>query len=479
MNLQIKPQDVLHWFYAINQIPRASGNEDGLVAFMKQFAKDRHLFFHTDTAKNVIIKKPATPGYEHRPAIILQGHMDMVAEKTPTSTHDFFKDPIEMYLDGEWLCAKDTTLGADNGIAIAYQLALLDRNDISHGPLECLMTAREEVDMDGAIRLDASPLTGKYLLNLDSEEETDFTVGCAGGATMQFTKTYAPQKPTYTMAYQLQIHGLKGGHSGINIIEQRANANILLIRSLRYLSSIMPFEVAEIQGGSKPNVIPSNASATLLTQEESFSLLEESITHLSNVFSKEFSQSDHITISLKHVPLPTESLSKEALEDIYDALYLLPNGVIRMSEHVAGLVETSMNIAMIHVTPKKLTITTSLRSSSVSNLTFLQEKHQVLAKKCHMHLELLAPYPAWEYEGGSHLERVCSRVYETIFHRKPRIIGIHAGLECGVLKKHLPNTQMISFGPDIVDVHSPKERCHMPSVSRVYDFLIAFLKEIE
>lgn len=482
MNLHAEPQNVLNFFYALNQIPRASRNEAGVIAYLQKFAKERNLPCFVDAANNVIIKKPATPGFENRPTVILQGHMDMVPEKGPHSTHNFETDPIEMSLDGEWLHANDTTLGADNGIAVAMALAVLDSKDISHPALECLFTACEEVGMDGAIGLDASLLDGKYLLNIDTEEEDEFIVSCAGGCRLD---VYVPiyQDDTdkvYNAALALRVHNLHGGHSGLEIHKQRANSNQVMARVLYELARKFNYQVASFRGGTKHNAIPSDTKATIAVRSEDVSAIRAYLADKQEVYRKEFTpQDENITLSVEEVPVPSIVYAPTTTESLLSFLYLAPHGVIGMSQTLPGLVETSLNLAIVEEEERVIHLLISLRSSAINPMHYLTERLRLLGDLLGAKVSVQGAYPAWEYESGSSLEVQATEVYTRVFNRAPIVTAVHAGLECGLLKEHLPNTQMISFGPDIEGAHTPKERCNMASVKRIYDFLLELLKELK
>lgn len=484
MKLNLEPKKVFNFFYDINQIPRGSHNEDGVVAYISNFAKERDLQYFVDDAKNVIVKKPATKGYEDRPAIILQGHTDMVTEKTAQSTHDFEKDPIEMIVDGEWLRANDTTLGADNGIAVAMALAVLDSDDLEHGPLECLFTATEETGMDGAIGLDPTPLTGKYLLNIDTEEEDEFIVSCAGGVGIVVSVPLLKETPDsiYTTGLRIKATGLKGGHSGLEIIKQRANAIQLMARTLYELSNKFRFQMAYFEGGSKHNAIPSSAEAYLAIRAEDKEAILAYIKEKESLYRSEFTPADpDLALKTEDADLPKQVYNKNTTVGLLSYVYIAPHGVVRMSQNIEGLVETSLNIAIVREEEEKrqMTIIISLRGSSFNPLHYLKERLVVLAHTIGVKAVATDSYPAWEYEPNSDLEMQAKEVYTKVFGREPKINAVHAGLECGLLKNHLPNTQMISFGPDIEKAHTPRERVHIESVGRIYNFLCQLIKELK
>lgn len=482
MKLIAKPQNVLNFFYELNQIPRPSYHEQGVVKYIAGFAQERGLEYFTDDFNNIIVKKPATPGYEDRPVVILQGHMDMVPEKGPNSKHDFLKDPIEMSLDGEWLHANDTTLGADDGIAVAMALAVLDSDDIKHGPLECVFTAAEETGMDGAVNIDVTPLKGQYLLNIDTEVETQFIVSCAGGCNLDvlFPLLKDDVDSLYNAGLKIAVKDLVGGHSGIEIHKQRANANQLMARLLFELAKKYKYQLASFAGGTKHNAIPNVANVEIAVRKEDLEGIKAYIAEKQAIYAHEFApQDENLKFILEETATPEQVYAPTTTESLLSYLYLAPHGVIGMSQSLENLVETSVNLAIVQEEERHIRLITSLRSSAPNPLHYLSEKMCLLAQVLGAKGIVNGGYPAWEYEAGSPLEEHAIEVYKHVFGREPEVTAIHAGLECGLLKKKLPNTQMISFGPDIINAHTPRERVNMASVQRVYDFLIEMLATLK
>lgn len=482
MKLVAEPQNVLNFFYELNQIPRPSYHEQAVVEYVANFAKERGLEYFTDSANNIIVKKPATPGFEDRPVVILQGHMDMVPEKGPNSNHDFLKDPIEMILDGEWLHANDTTLGADNGIAVAMALAVLDSDTVQHGPLECLFTAAEETGMDGALGLDASPLQGKYLLNIDTEEETQFIVSCAGGCNLDvlFPLLKDDTDKLYTAGLNISVEGFLGGHSGIEIHKQRANAIQLVARLLFELAKSFKYELSSFAGGTKHNAIPNAVNVSLAVRKEDLEDIKAFIAKKQEDYVHEFTpQDENLAFVVTDAERPAQVYVPTTTDSLLSYLYLAPHGVIGMSQSLDNLVETSINLAIVQEEARHIRLIASLRSSSASPLHYLSERMCLLAHTLGAKADVNTGYPAWEYDAGSPLEEQAIEVYKEVFGREPHVTAIHAGLECGLLKKHLPNTQMISFGPDIINAHTPREAVNMASVKRVYDFLVELLAKLK
>lgn len=470
----LEPKNVFKWFYEINQHPRSSGNEKEISDFLVNFAKERNLEVYQDEILNVIIKKPGTPGYENSETVIIQGHMDMVCVKTDDSTHNFDTDPIEMIVDGDILRANKTTLGGDDGIAVAYGLAILDSNDIPHPPIELLVTTNEETGMDGAMALTSEHLSGTRLLNLDTEEEGCFLVSCSGGSNID--SIFDIEKEKYnSKAYELIVSGLKGGHSGSEIIMQRGNSIKLAARLLHSIKN--DITLASIEGGIKHNAIPSYTKAVFAC--DNFDSVKDSIDTLISELKEEYRVEEpslKITIESANI---TETYSKKLSNDIIDFLMVLPDGVQYMSKDIDGLVQTSLNNAIIGEKDGKLVLITSVRSASTSSKREILNRISTLCKRFGASSNEYAAYPAWQYEAESKLRDITVKTYEELYGKSPEISSIHAGLECGLLKGILPNTEMISFGPDIKDAHTPLEHMSISSVERVWEFtkkLLANLK---
>ncbi|MDY3983763.1 MAG: aminoacyl-histidine dipeptidase [Veillonellaceae bacterium] len=483
MKPSIQPQAVFDKFYDIDQIPRGSGNEKAISDYLVAFAKDHGYEAKQDSENNVIIKVPATKGYESAPSVILQGHMDMVCEKTPESTHDFTKDPIEFVVDGDWLKAKDTTLGADDGMAVAMMLAIMDDPSIPHGPMECLITTNEETGMNGAIAVKGSDLSGKYLLNLDSEDEGEFTIGCAGGCHVEIGIPLLRENRnhTYNKAFHISVEGLLGGHSGMEIVKQRANANQILARTLYEMHKSYSFQTASFSGGTKHNAIPRQAETVIAVKEVDFDAIKNLLAHLSQVYQQEFTPQDAgLTLSVKEVEAPDLVYADDTVEALVAYLILAPNGVYSMSQTLPGnIVETSNNLAIVQEKQNFISILISTRSSSKSSLDFLVTKLTGLAEVLGISSRVSDGYPAWEYQPGSDLEKQVLAIYKKVTGKEPILNSVHAGLECGLLKEQLPDTQMISFGPTVQHPHTPQERVSISSVDRMYTFLLTVLKELK
>ncbi len=482
MNEIIEANKVMSFFAEIEKIPRGSGNEQAVSDYLVAFAKARGLSVTQDEALNVIIRKPASAGYETHPTVILQGHMDMVCEKSPTSTHDFETEGIELVTKGEWLYANETTLGADNGIAVAMALAILDDTTLEHGPIEALFTTSEETGMNGAHALDGSQLSGQYLLNIDTEVEGEFIVSCAGGCHVSIDIPLLRHKcePEYTKGLKISVEGLLGGHSGIEIHKQRANANQLLARFLYDLTKTYKYDLASFKGGTKHNAITRQAEAILAVREADVEALKEEALKKAQIFAAEFTPQDSdITIVVTEIEAPDQVFAAVTTTALISFLYLAPHGVVGMSKRLDNLVETSLNLAVVKEEDRYVHMVISLRSLSKEPLNYLKHRLLLLAKTLGIKASISGGYPAWEYEPSSSLETQAIALYKEMTGQNPTVTAIHAGLECGLLKAQLPTTQMISFGPTIENAHTPQERLHLPSVERIYHYLLQLLKVLK
>ena len=476
-NLQnIEPKKVFKWFYELNQIPRCSGDEKRASDFLVNFAKERNLEVYQDEAYNVIIKKQASKGYENSDPVIIQGHMDMVCIKGEGSNHDFTKDPIEIIVQDDIMRANNTTLGGDDGIAVAYGLAILDSDDLKHPLIELLVTTSEETGMDGAHALTNEHLSGKILLNIDSEEEGVFLVSCAGGANIITTFKLEKENKSGN-GLEIKISGLKGGHSGMEIIKQRANAIKLLGRILDECNKNADIRLSKINGGTKHNAIPSDAIAVISTED--IDNAKKIIDNLTIDFKEEYRVEDSgLNIGVNKVKVGdvyTEKLSN----DLIDYIMMVPDGVQYMSRDIEGLVQTSLNNAILEEKDGYIQITTSVRSASSSSLREILNRLTLIAKRTNANAEEKNAYPAWQFDKDSKIREKAVKVYEDLFGKEPEVSAIHAGLECGLLKEILPNTDMISFGPNLYDVHTEKEHLSISSAQRVWNFLVKLLEELK
>ncbi|QZE13711.1 aminoacyl-histidine dipeptidase [Halosquirtibacter laminarini] len=483
MSSEIKnldPKVVWEHFYDLTQIPRPSKHEDAIQEFMVNFGEGLGLETLKDAAGNVLIRKPATPGMENRKGVIFQGHLDMVPQKNSDTKHDFTKDPIDAYIDGDWVTAKGTTLGADNGIGAAAAMAVLSSNDLEHGPVEALFTAEEETGMAGAFGLQPNWVKGDILLNLDSEDEGELYVGCAGGidASVQFEydqlivpKDFEP--------FKLAITGLKGGHSGMDIILGLANANKLMVRFLRYATRELDVRLANIDGGSLRNAIPREAFAEIVVPTEQVEALKAKVSEFESTYKSEFSKKEpNLSFKIEGCDKPDSLIDEYTQDNLIDAVYACPNGVIRMSDDMEGLVETSSNLASVKSVNGVIKVNMLIRSSVETAKMELSERIESLFELADAEVILSGSYPGWKPNLDSPILKEMQEVYKTNWGKIPEIRAIHAGLECGLLGSHYPNWDMISFGPTIRSPHSPDEKVNIETVSKFWEYLKETLKHI-
>lgn len=472
---KLKPKEVFKWFEQIDSIPRESGNEKQVSDFLVSFAKNRNLEVYQDNALNVIIKKPGTKGYEKSPAVIIQGHMDMVCEKAEDSKHDFKYDPIKLIVEGDILRADNTTLGGDDGIAVAYGLALLDSKDIPHPPLEILITTTEETGMNGAASVTDEYLSGKTLINIDSEEEGIFLVSCAGGLNTM-TEFEIKKESSNGSALRINVSGLKGGHSGIEINKQRANAIKILGRILYEIKK--ECNITNINGGSKHNAISKNAETTIVSKDTD--KIKKAAEELYKNIKEEYRIEDpDIKISFEKIETPKDMFTKELTNDIIDFMITVPDGVQYVSKDIEGLVQTSLNIGILEEKDGKVIFTISIRSSLKSSLYEIASKIDVIGERSNAKVKRISEYPAWEYDPTSKVREIAKNTYKSLTGKDAKINAIHAGLECGLLKRALQDVDMISFGPNIYDAHTPKEHMSISSVERTWEFMKKLLENIK
>ncbi len=479
---KLNPEPVFRYFEEISQIPRGSGSEKAVSDYLVEFANKHNLKVVRDEVLNVTIKKPATPGYENAPAVIIQGHMDMVNEKNKETVHDFDKDPIKLRIVDDYIYATDTTLGADNGIAVAYALALLAAKDIPHPALEVLMTTNEESTMGGALNLDASHLEGRLLINIDSEEEGKLLVSSAGGtkARVVLPIEWIPAKYEFA-AYKVVIGGMNGGHSGIDIDKGRGNANKLMGRLLSSLDNEFEMYIADISGGLKSNAITREAEAIITLIPMDFKCLDESIQEWDRIFKNELRATDAgVYVKLeKSFEKAEKVLSVATMRKLISALVLLPNGVQSMSKELEGLVESSTNLGVVQISGDELFLVNEVRSSIKSLKHSIRNQVKMLAEVLGGKLEIDSDYPEWEYNPKSMLRQLFMDVHKEKYDKEAEIVAIHAGLECGVLIQKLPGLDAISIGPNLYDVHTPKEHLSISSTKNVWEYLLEVLKEMK
>ena len=463
-------EKALKFFEEFSKIPRGSGNTKAIADYLVDFAKTRGLEVFRDGSDNVIIKKPATAGYENKPGVIFQGHTDIVAVKTPDCPIDMEKEGLQLYRDGDLLRARGTSLGGDDGVAMAYAMAILDSNDIEHPEFEAVFTSDEETGLIGASALDTSVLKGRLLINIDSDEEGIFTVGCAGGARLDVslptkTKTHIGQ------IYTLTVSGFKGGHSGVEIQKNRANA-IKTVAEI--LSRLDQPRIGNTSGGSADNAIPSDASVTFITKSSIFE-----ISDIINEVAEARPESE--TGAKFNIEMRLSSAKLLSVEDSANVISLIkemPNGVIKMSEDIEGLVETSLNMGIIKLDKKGLELTISVRSGVGEEKVKLIEKIKSVANSHGATVGVRGEYPAWEYRKESHLRDVMCKVYRDMYGKDATVVTIHAGLECGIFSDKVEGLECVSIGPDNKYIHTPKERLSLSSFNRVYEYLIEVLKNI-
>lgn len=474
-----EPKDVLKYFEDISMIPRGSGNTKAVSDYCVNFAKERGLYVRQDDLGNVIIKKPATEGREQDAGVIIQGHLDMVAEKKPGSNHDFMKDGLKLYVEDGFIKAEDTTLGGDDGIAVAYGLALLDSRDISHPALEVIFTIDEETGMDGARELDMSDIQGKYMLNLDSEDEGIFVAGCAGGAKVSANISYRTVM-TEGIKCTVRVDGLKGGHSGVEIDKKRGNADIIMARVLREISSHVYIECISIKGGTKDNAIPRECTAEILVNEKNVEEVRNAVDGMYKTLKSELSVTDEgIMISMTDDGFGTYTVMvPDDFKNILFYLNTIPNGIQHMSSDIEGLVETSLNLGILVTEDNCMTAVSSVRSSVGSKKKRLIDKLNDIADMAGGFVEVRGDYPAWEYKKESKLRDIVTETYRELFNKESVTNVIHAGLECGYISDKKPDIDILAFGPDILDIHTTEERMNIESIGRCYELIKAVLKKI-
>jgi dipeptidase D len=472
---------ILDFFQQINAIPRCSTNEKEMGIWLEQWGATSGFGLEKDPAGNLLMRVPASAGFEKAPVIVIQGHMDMVCEKSPDSAHNFDRDPIRHIYEGDWLRADRTTLGADNGIALALCMAVASDPAVVHPPLELLFTVNEETGLNGAKKIEPDLLQGRVFLNIDSEAEGVFTVGCAGGRHTRVSLALNfSEKLEAEAIFKLTVHGLKGGHSGIDIHKQRANANLILARTLHRVAASCDPRLVTIKGGSAHNAIPRDAFAVFACRSNDRMVLDNIISEFEQTAKAEYDTSDPaLAVALTAVesePRTKMALNAEQTAAVINLLMAIPHGVLGMSAIFKDLVETSNNLATVEMSENHLTILTSQRSSVISRMDEATHRIRAVATLAGAETQSDNEYPPWTPDMNATLLKRCSVVYEQLFDRKAAITALHAGLECAVIGAKYADMDMISFGPDIEDPHSPTERLFIPSLDRVWDFMVALLK---
>lgn len=476
----LQPQVLWNNFAKICSVPHPSHHLEAITKMMVDFGKSLGLETLTDAVGNVLIRKPATPGMENRKTVVLQSHLDMVPQKNTDVAHDFTKDPIETIIDGDWMHANQTTLGADNGIGAAAAMAVLESTDIKHGPIEAFFTADEETGMVGAFGLQPGFITGEILLNMDSEDEGELYVGCAGGldATMTWKYEGVPT-PDGDVAYKINISGLKGGHSGLDIIIGRANANKLLFRFLKEAVTSFEARLAEVEGGNMRNAIPREAWAVITIPAESKEDILKLAAEFTALFNEEYKDIENtISVSATEVSAPEQVIPEEIQDDLINAVTACPNGVFRFIPTMPEVVETSMNLSIVRATATNIDVQCLLRSSVDSKKEELASMVESVFTLAGAKVEFSGGYSGWNPNINSPILKTMQDAYLKRFGKEAKVAVVHAGLECGILGAVEPNLDMISFGPTIRHPHSPDEKVNIPTVEKFWDFLIATLESI-
>lgn len=474
---ELEPKKVFHYFEEISRIPRPSYHEEKISDYLVEFARARGLEYYQDELKNVIIIKEAAPGYEDVEPLILQGHMDMVCEKEPGCTIDFEREGLELCIEGDDITARGTTLGGDDGIAVAYALAILDSDDIPHPRLEFICTVAEEVGMDGAMGLDVSMLKGRKLLNLDSEEEGIMLVSCAGGCSAQCTLPMEWEQVS-GRKMTIEVSGLKGGHSGTEIDKGRANANVLMGRILLELEGSFPYRIVSLAGGSKDNAIPRESRVQLVLPDHMAAQMSEQTAQIAETLCREYSTSDpDICVKVtgdeaQGVDIEVSALTESKSHQAVALLNMLPNGIQRMSDDIRGLVETSLNLGVLLLKEDELSLRYAVRSSVGSAKEYLLRQLSLITGEMGGKMACSGNYPAWEYRKDSVLREDMSRIFREMYGREPQVEAIHAGLECGILAGKIEDLDCVSIGPDMQGVHTTEEKLSISSTRRTWDYVL-------
>lgn len=477
---QLAPAALWKNFAALNAVPRPSKHEERVTQFVKSFGERQGLDTIQDETGNIIIRKPATPGMEDRQTVLLQSHVDMVHQKNADSTFDFATQGIDMYIDGDWVKARGTTLGADNGIGVAAMMALLESKDIPHPPLEALFTVDEETGMTGALGLKPGLLKARIMLNLDTEDDRELTIGCAGGIDITGSGNYAQEAPADDMTgFTLTIAGLKGGHSGMDIHIGRGNANKLMNRLLYSAAESHGLRVAGIDGGSLRNAIPRESKAVVAVPKAAEEAFRSHMGETINALLAEHTTTDpDLNISLDSVALPVQVMEPNVQQRLLSALYACPNGIYRMSPDVAGLVQTSNNLARVLVQDGTFTVQCLTRSAVDSEKMDLATAIKATLQLGGATVDFSGAYPGWAPKPDSGIVQLMSGLYRELYHGEPHVYACHAGLECGIVGANYPDMEMVSFGPNITGAHSPDEQVQVSSVQKFWGYLTESLKRV-
>lgn len=477
----LKPEIVWKFFHQVTQVPRPSKKEGKMIQFLETFAKEYKIAIKKDAAGNILMSKPATPGKENLPVVVLQSHMDMVCEKNNGTAHDFDNDPIETIVDGDWLRANGTTLGADNGIGVAAELAILASDDIEHGPIECLFTVDEETGLTGAKALEKGFMTGEILLNLDSEDEGEIFMGCAGGKDTQAVFYYEPLATSPNMQYfRIDVKGLNGGHSGGEIHKGLGNANKILVRFLFLMQQQFDFALCSIDGGNLRNAIAREAHAVVGLHPEDKEKVRVMLNHFAADVENELKHVDpNVQLVMESADQPATRIDTETTQKLIYSLHACPHGVIGMSHDIEGLVETSTNLASVKMKEGNTIVVGTSQRSSIESCK-IAVANQVAATFLLAGAKVTHGdgYPGWAPNPDSKILKVAQESYKRLFNKDAKIMAIHAGLECGLFLEKYPNLDMISFGPTLRDVHSPNERIEIKTVGLWWAHLLELLKSI-
>lgn len=476
----LKPECIWRNFDALTQVPRPSGHLEKVQQFLLDFAKNTGVEAFKDEAGNIVMRKPATPGMENRKTVILQAHMDMVPQKEKTSTHNFETDPIQTYIDSEWVRAKGTTLGADDGLGVAAIMAVMEAKDLKHGPIEALITADEETGMYGANGLPGGELEGEILLNLDTEQEGELIIGSAGGVDITATLDYQEAESDKTdAAVKITIKGLKGGHSGLEICEGRGNANKMMVRIVREAIAEDEACLASWHGGNMRNAIPREAEVVLTLPKENVEDLKAIVAEYKETFNNEYKgiESD-IEVVAEDVALPEMIVPQEIQDNLVDAIYAAHNGVWRYIPTMPEIVETSSNLAIVDIDGGKAAIKILARSSSETMKEDLSTSLESCFNMAGMKVEFSGAYGGWDPNTDSELIKVMRNIYKNLFNEEPTVQVVHAGLECSIILSKYPGLDICSFGPTLLSPHTPTERAHWPSTTKFWDLLVKTLEEI-
>jgi dipeptidase D len=476
----MEPKNLWKHFLEISSIPRSSGNETASINHLEQWAKALGHEVIRDSVGNLVIRKEASDGMGDRAGVVIQAHIDMVCEKNEGTRHDFLKDPLRIYREGDLVRAHGTTLGADNGIGVAAALAILESDDLKHGPLEILITVDEETGLTGANEFQGGILKGKYFLNLDSEDEGILTIGCAGGLDTTVTRAlHLRAADPGKAALRLKVAGLKGGHSGIDIDRGRGNSIAILARILQGLRPKFRMDLASLDGGNKRNAIPREAFAALAVDPGMEDDLRDEIAHLENVIRNELGGFDPgLALSLEPVDIPEKVMSEEDFTALLGFILNAPNGVISMTPDMDGLVQTSCNLGVVQTVQGKVEIILLGRSSIDSSKVAQAERIEALASLAGMECSHNGGYPGWKPEPGTWLVKTMTSVFEEMYSRPMEVKALHAGLECGIIGERYPDMEMVSIGPNMNDVHTPEENVSISSVSRFWEYLKKVIETI-